>query len=287
MRTQAITVLSMVMVLLLTAKSAFCQPPACAPLSDAQRKLAHELIETQYCYDCCDDTIARCLTRTPLCRLAVRLAENICRRVEAGQTRDEIVRGLSRRARSMSPSIKPAEIDWTAAPMAGDPEAPVVFVEYACGRCLFCAKITPPLYEEIVRGRLQGKARMYFKVFPIRGHEHSTEAGLGFAAAARMGGFWPFMLYAYEYFDRFCEKKQVDWAEAAGLDPAVFEQLLHDPETRDFLVESKKEGLRNKVDATPTFFINMRRYVGTLELSELIDVLEEEYERLTGQDHLP
>lgn len=45
-------------------------------------------------------------------------------------------------------------------------------------------------------------------------------------------------------------------------------------------MESKKEGLRNEVNETPTFFINDRKYVGDLELEELVDVLEEEYERV-------
>jgi len=40
--------------------------------------------------------------------------------------------------------------------------------------------------------------------------------------------------------------------------------------------------LRNQVDATPTFFINGRRYAGDIELEEMVDVLLEEAERLAG-----
>ena len=177
---------------------------------------------------------------------------------------------------------KPAQIDLASSPMAGDPDAPVVLVVYACARCPFCTKIVPPVYREVLEGRLKGKARLYFKVFPIRGHPYPKEAGLGFVAAARMEGFWPFMLYSYENFDSFCVKKQPDWAAESGLEPQVFDQLVSAPDTRAMLVESKKEGLRNKVDATPTFFINGRKYAGTLELEELVDVLEEEHERLEG-----
>jgi protein-disulfide isomerase len=182
----------------------------------------------------------------------------------------------------MLPLRTPAQIDLTSSPVAGDQEAPVVLVVYACARCPFCSKIIPPLYGEISQGRLKGKARLYFRVFPIRGHEHSKEAGLGFVAAARMGEFWPFLLHSYENFESFCVKRQRDWAEKSGLAPEAFDQLVNDPDTRSMLVESKKEGLRNKVDATPTFFINGRKYVGSLERKELIDVLEEEFERLVG-----
>ncbi|MEW6749991.1 MAG: hypothetical protein AB1505_03325 [Candidatus Latescibacterota bacterium] len=46
------------------------------------------------------------------------------------------------------------------------------------------------------------------------------------------------------------------------------------------LAESKKEGLRNQVDATPALFVNGRRYVGDTDLDELVDVLLEEDERV-------
>jgi protein-disulfide isomerase len=170
--------------------------------------------------------------------------------------------------------------------MAGDEGAPVVLVVYACARCPFCSKIIPPLYEEVSQGSLKGKARLYFKVFPIRGHAYSKESGLGFAAASLMGAFWPFMLHSYANFDDFCIKRQVEWAEKSGLTPQAFDHMVNAPDTRAMLVESKKEGLRNKVDATPTFFINGRKYVGSLEFKELVDVLEEEYERLVGLVYL-
>jgi len=262
------------------ASTAFCQTPSCERLRGAQKELALELLENQYPYDCCDEPIAVCLRKRPDCRLAYRLAESVCRRVEKGQTEQEIVRGLSRRARSMLPTRKPAQIDLTVSPVAGIRDAPVALVVYACARCPFCAKIIPPLYEEIIHGRLKGKVILCFKVFPIRGHEYSKETGLGFVAAARMEAFWPFMIYSYENFENFCVERQLDWAEKLGLRPHVFDQMMSAPETRSMLVESKKEGLRNEVDATPMFFINKRKYVGSLELEELIDVLEEEYERL-------
>jgi protein-disulfide isomerase len=281
MRKEALLLLPVL--LLAMTSDAFCQTPSCEGLEAPQKELARELLASQYPYDCCDRPISECLREEPVCRLAYRLAESICRRVEAGESREEIVRGLSRRGRSMLPSRKPAQIDLSSSPMAGEPAAPVAFVVYACARCPFCSKIIPSLFKEISQGRLRGKARLYFKVFPIRGHEYSKEAGLGFVAAYQLGAFWPFMLYSYESFDHFCVKKQLEWAEKSGLAPQAFAQRVNAPDTRAMLVESKKEGLRNKVDATPTFFINGRKYVGSLGLEELMDVLEEEYERLTGE----
>jgi protein-disulfide isomerase len=267
------------------ATQARAQTPSCDALEGDQATLAAELLASQHPYDCCDDTLANCLKEKPVCALAYRLAENICKRVAAKQDKEKITRGLSRRARFALSEGNKAEIDLAGAPMVGDSDAPVALVEYACARCPFCSKITPRLHKAIADGALKGKVKLYFKTFPIRSHEHSKEAGLAFMAAAEMGRFWEFALYSYERFDKFCVKKQPDWAKAAGLDQEAFVQLMADPGIRAKLVASKKEGILNKVDATPTFFLNGRKYTGDLTAEEVIDVVEETLDRIQGIEY--
>jgi protein-disulfide isomerase len=276
--------LPLIVILMLLPVSAYAQTPACDDLEGDQKKLAQELLSSQHPYDCCDGTIIECLKEKPVCALAWRLAENICRRIADKQDKDKITRGLSRRARSMLEGKK-SKIDLQNLPVVGDATAPVIIVEYACARCPFCAKITPKLHEAITEGVLKGKVRMYFKIFPIRNHEYSKETALGFMAAVEMGRFWEFLLHSYENFDRFCIKKQLAWAEAAGMEKSTFEKLVADPGVRDRVVASKKEGIVNKVDATPTFFINGRKFFGDMSIEEMIDVIEEEYDRIKGIEY--
>lgn len=259
---------------------AAAQAPTCDKLNAEQEKVARELLASEHPYDCCDDTLAACLKQKPVCPLVQRLVDNVCRRVADGQDADKIRRGLSRRARSMMSMGKPATIDLSGVPAAGEPSAPVVVVEYACARCPYCAKLTPQIYDAVTKGALKGKARLYLKTFPIRSHAYSKETGLGFVAASELGKFWEFAVYSYEHFGVFCLALQGDWAEAVGMDRAAFEQRVAAPATRAKLVASKKEGIVNKVEATPTFFLDGRRYVGHMDLVELIDVIEEEYERV-------
>ena len=131
-------------------------------------------------------------------------------------------------------------------------------------------------------GELRGRARLAFRTFPIRGHEGSTEAGLAFAAAARLGRFWEFALLAYARFDGFSAASQPEWAAEAGLDREAFTALLANAEVREALVASKKEGLANGVEETPTVFVNGRRWVGELDAAELASAIEEEAERAGG-----
>jgi protein-disulfide isomerase len=251
------------------------QTSICDDFAGDARVLAERILASEYLYDCCDDTISVCLATRPDCELGGRLADNVCRRVAAGQDEARIRRALSRRARSMVGGADAAEVDLAAAYSTGPEDAPVTVVIYACARCPYCSKLIPELHNTLEHGPLRDRVRLAFRVFPIRGHEGSTPAGLAFVAAGEMGAFWPYMLHAYGNFDDWSETAQLEWSAAVGLDRATFEARSANPETRELLVASKKEGLVNRVEATPTLFIDGRRWVGDLETSELVDALEE------------
>jgi len=268
--------------------AAAAQTPVCDGLVGDERDLATRMLATHYLYDCCDRTMAECLEQEPTCRLAVRLANNLCRRVALGQDEATIERALSRRGRSaMDPRVCQFDLAPGVAAAAGADTARVAVVEYACARCPFCALLTPALHREVTAGRLRGKVRLYFKAWPIRSHAHSKETNLGLAAAMHLGEFWPFLLHAFGHFDDFGPETQAAWAAQAGLDRVAFEAAVADPAVAARLVESKKEGLRHGVHATPTFFIDGREYVGDLGVEEMVDVLLEAWDRAAGRDYLP
>jgi 2-hydroxychromene-2-carboxylate isomerase len=91
------------------------------------------------------------------------------------------------------------------------------------------------------------------------------------------------MLHAYRHFDDYAAERQPEWAAASGLDGDEFVARLEDPATRDAVVASKKEGLVNGVEETPTLFIDGRRWVGDLELEELVSAVEEAAARARGK----
>ena len=70
---------------------------------------------------------------------------------------------------------------------AGDPQAPVRVVVYACARCPFCKVLVPGLYQEVTQGKLKGKVRLYFRPFPLKDHPGSSEGGLAMLGAAGRG----------------------------------------------------------------------------------------------------
>lgn len=254
----------------------------CAGLTADQRAVVAAVHAAVYPHDCCDQTLQACLAEPRPTRLVRRLGAEVCRQVAAGRSADEVRASLERRGASMVAVGAPATIDLAGAPLAGAAEAPVTVVAYACARCPFCSKAIPQLHEDVTTGPLAGKVRLAFRAFPVRGHEHATEGALALEAARAMGAFWPYLLRLYGEFDAFSLDRLETWARESGLDPAAFAARVKDEATRAAVVAAKKEGVLLGVTATPTLFIDGRRYRGDLDADALRDALLEAWERSEG-----
>jgi protein-disulfide isomerase len=265
----------------------WAQTPRCDALDPEQQQTKRSLFAALHPYDGCDETFERCLAKKPPHPVVLRLASDVCRHIKAGRSRDEIDRLLARRAQSLLPAGKPATFALDDATLAGDPQAPVRVVVYACARCPFCKVVVPALYREVTEGALEGKAHLYFRPFPLRDHPGSIEGGLAMLSAARLGKFWPFLNRLYERYDAFCPSLLPEWAAEVGMDRAAFEEKVADPKTREALVTSKQEGIRNRVDATPALFVNGRRYVYELQPEVVVDVLLEAYDSAQASRRKP
>lgn len=264
------------------ASKGFAQTPTCDALQGDKKAVADAVLRSQHPYECCDDTILACLQQRPVCRLARRLANDVCRRAGAGQLQADIDRSLSRRASSMT-STQKAAIDTAQIEPLGAASAKVHIVAYVCARCPFCSRLVPQLHQSVGQGALKDKARLHIRLFPIRSHSGSTEGGLALVAAQRLGKFWPFLLHLYQNFDSYDPVKLPDSAERTGMNRDEFIRVYNDAATRTLLTDSKREGVRNKVDATPKVFINGKRWSGDLDLATLQDVVEEEDDRVVGR----
>jgi len=144
--------------------------------------------------------------------------------------------------------------------------------------------VVPELHR-IATTLLKGKVALYFRPFPIGSHKGAVEGGLAMVAAVKLGKFWPFLLKLYGEYDRFSVERLAEWATAVGLDKEAFAKEVAAAAKRAMLVESKKEGLRNGVDATPTVFIDGRKYHGTLDAETLLDVIDEAVDRIESQKY--
>jgi len=260
---------------------AWAQTKACDSLKGTKGEIALSILRSQHPYDCCDTTILQCFSKEPVCPLVVRLANDVCRRVEEDQSKAGIELALSHRAASATgPRVN---IDLGEATAAGDPQAKVEIVEYIDARCAYCSKSTLNLYKSVTSGRLKGKAKLFVRQFVIRSHKGATAGAMAMMAAQRLDMFWEMLLHMFRNFDHFDSGKLPECAASIGMDADRFRELMEDAGLRQKLVESQKEGIRNHVEKTPTIFVNRRKYTAGLSLETIEDFVEGEYERLARQ----
>ncbi len=183
----------------------------------------------------------------------------------------------------MFPFAEPLDFHLDEAPSLGSPDAAVSVVLFMSARGSNCARVVPFLYSAITNGPLKGKIRLYAKIFPLRSNTFAKEAALAFMAAHRQGRFWEYADLSFRHFTDFTPDSMDLWARELGLDMEQFGADVDDPALLDEIVASKREGLEKGVDATPALFIGGHPYLGDIDPEEIVDVLEEVYQRETGR----
>jgi protein-disulfide isomerase len=170
---------------------------------------------------------------------------------------------------------------------AGNPKAPVTLVIYACPRSESCAKLLPDLYREVTTGRLKDKATLVYRPFFPPDNPEALECGRGLYAAAYQGKFWPYLIHLCLEREHLSQTTIRDWAGSHGLDRCIFDQTCEQPGTASWLETSRKEGLAKGVNTVPAAFINGRQVKGRIDAQTLVGFAEEEYQKLSAQDHVP
>lgn len=263
------------LLLSLTPSLAVAQTPLCDSLDEKAAAVSKDVMNAAYLYDCCDDTIAKCLKQAPECKLSIRLADETCRLAKTGKSSAEIRHILDQRAMTMTAVTQPAKIAIQKDHLWGNKDAKVVLSVYLCGRCPYCSRHVPALIQALETSPLKEKVAINLRLFPIKQHENSTQAALAIEAAAKLDKAWPFLLKLYENFDSFTPEMSTSIAKDLQLDTEKFAALVQDAGIRNAVVTSKKEGLTNQVESTPTFFLNGRKVQGTFDVDSIMSMLEE------------
>jgi len=283
------TVVGMLVALALPLQVAWAAAPVPAParttarpgtLTGKQNRLVDDLLASYRPYACCSDSLAACLKQDPVCPLAARLERAIRRMVAAGLDKTAIETALAQRQATMKVERPRATIVLDDRFRAGNANALVTLAIYACPRQEACAKLVPDLHREVTDGRLKDKAVVGYRPFFAPGNAEALECGRGLYAAAYQGKFWPYLLHLCTERENLQRPTLRDWVGQHGLDRCIFDHTCEQPGTAAWLEASRKEGLANGVTTAPAAFVNGRRVQGMLDLDTLVDLAEEEFERL-------
>lgn len=151
----------------------------------------------------------------------------------------------------------------------GDPDAPVLVVEYgdfACGACAQFALDTWPT----IRSEFIDTGRVRWKMIPFElGFRNSEEGARAAECAAGQGMFWEMHDALFEHRDQWSDERNpkdalVELAATSGLDASTFVDCYEDETFEDRTEDANDAADDAGVRGTPTFFINGFQVQGAL-----------------------
>jgi predicted DsbA family dithiol-disulfide isomerase len=180
--------------------------------------------------------------------------------VKEGKPRPQVE--LAYKERFAHDTIK--EIDLSGSPSKGSPNAAVTIVEWADFECPACRAASPVLDQMV---KANDDVRLVFKNFPLDAHENAESAARAAMAADKQGKFWPMhkALFASEapLIDATLEQIAKDLA----LDLVQYKKDRRSESVADAVARDKKQAEEVKLAATPTIYINGRKFTSAKELA--------------------
>ena len=201
---------------------------------------------------------------------AVRYVEHL---VDSGFTDSEISDKLEMRFHA--PRHTP--IDVSAAPMKGNAAGRVTVVEFVDYECPHC-KHAQPLMRQLVE-EYPNDVKVYFKQFPLSSHTNARLAAECAVAAQKQGKFWPLNEKIWANSENLTAAVLEKSAKEVGLDVARWRHDRDSDEVKGRVEKDRAEGINLGINATPTIYINGRKYDDPLEIASLRDWVDEELGR--------
>ncbi len=172
------------------------------------------------------------------------------------------------------PSGAAPQIDFATAHTLGDPNAPVVMVEYSSFTCPFCGRFHAETFPDIQSFIDRGDVFYVYRHFP-RSAEDVRIANFA-ECAAEQDAFFSFIDRIYSNQGAVSDANLRAHAQALGLDMSAFDSCVESGRNRgvadDHLAEARQVG----VTGTPTFFVNDNRIVGAQPFSVFQQAIQAE-----------
>ncbi|MEK6977519.1 MAG: thioredoxin domain-containing protein [Candidatus Hydrothermarchaeota archaeon] len=151
-------------------------------------------------------------------------------------------------------------------PSMGPEDAPVTVVVFGDFECPY-TKITFLTLNRIVE-EYKGKVRVVYRDFPnprLPSAEMAAEA----AGCAQEGGkYWEYAFQLFKNQGNLTAQNLLSYAREAGLNGDGFEGCLASKRMEADVRQDLRDGRMLGVTGTPTFFVNGRRSVGSVSISE-------------------
>ncbi|WP_197377124.1 Na+/H+ antiporter NhaA [Mycolicibacterium baixiangningiae] len=157
----------------------------------------------------------------------------------------------------------------------GNPDAPLVLVEYGDYECPFCGRATGAIDE--VRAHFGDDLLYVWRHFPLeRAHPRAFDAARAVEGAALQGKFFEMGVELFGHQDDLEWSDMYRYAVAIGLDIERFDQdvRVHASKVLHRVRDDAQDAEAMDLNSTPTFFVNGKRHRGPWDAASLIRALE-------------
>lgn len=145
----------------------------------------------------------------------------------------------------------------------GDPNAKVIFIEFADYQCPFCERFFTQTEPQLLKGYVDtGKVRFVYHDLAFLGQE-SIWAAEAARCAGDQGKYWDYHDYLFksqgqENSGAFSKDNLKKFAKAVGLNQSQFDACLDSEKHKDEVNKAVQGAQAAGVSSTPTTFINTR-----------------------------
>jgi protein-disulfide isomerase len=154
----------------------------------------------------------------------------------------------------------------------GNASASAYLVEFSDFQCPACATFEPTVRELV--DKYSDRLHFIYRDFPLEQHEMSIPAALAARAAAAQGKYWEMHVRLFENQTRLTETYIASLAGELALDMIRFQNDQKSTETRKLVESDRADGIKAKVNATPTFFLN-GRILDLKTPADLVKIIDE------------
>jgi protein-disulfide isomerase len=176
-----------------------------------------------------------------------------------------LVSANSGRRTSSLPSLNEYSIDVCF----GKKDAPLTIIEYSSLNCPHCANFHNSVFPKLKEKYIDtGQVKLIFRHFPID-HQAFTAALVSASLPAeRKLNFITEVFHNQSKY--FSKDSDTQLSELAGIDTKSFKACIANHELQDQILNQRLTAEKDyKVDGAPTFFLDGKKYSGTLPLEEV------------------
>jgi protein-disulfide isomerase len=253
-------------------------------LTPAGKTRALHALRTQGCSCGCDMKVAECRVKDPNCSFSRGLASVTVAAIKAGKTESAAIAESKASKFGSRPAPKlledPVPIPTLGSPVMGPANAPITLVEFSDFQCPYCSKAVAQ-----INATLQAypkDVRLIFKQFPLDSHPEAAISAAASLAAHQQGKFWPMHDVMFANRSKLSRQSILAWAKEIGLDMKHFTADLDSGAIRKAVLRDQADGDKAGVEATPTVFLNGRKYNGDLAPDAIKTVIDGELKRLAA-----